>query len=100
MQHFSDYNKISGMSEQNIDYTQHFKIPKEEVPTAAEVFEKVYGALKEKGYDPVNQIVGYIMSGDPTYITSYRNARSIVGKVERDELMEEAVRFYIEHKLR
>lgn len=88
------------MSEQNIDYTQHFSIPKEKEPTAAEVFAEVYDALKEKGYDPVNQIVGYIMSGDPTYITSYHNARSIVGKVERDELMEEAVRFYIDNKLR
>lgn len=88
------------MDEKNLDYTQHFKIPKEEIPTAAEVFSQVYAALKEKGYDPVNQIVGYIMSGDPTYITSYHNARAMVGKVERDELIEEAVRFYIDNKLR
>lgn len=88
------------MSEQNLDYTQHFRLPREDKLSAGEVFEQVYEALKEKGYDPVNQIVGYIMSGDPTYITSYKNARSIVGKVERDELMEEAVRFYIENRLR
>lgn len=88
------------MSDRNLDYTQLFKIPKEYKLTAEEVFEQVYEALAEKGYDPVNQIVGYIMSGDPTYITSYKNARSIASKVERDELMEEAVRFYIENKLR
>ena len=54
-------------------------------------------ALKEKGYNPVNQIVGYIMSGDPTYITSYNGARSLVMKVERDELVEELLKAYIEH---
>ena len=100
MHHHNKYNKIICMSDQNLDHTQFFKIPKEYQLSAAEVFEQVYEALKEKGYDPVNQIVGYIMSGDPTYITSYKNARSIVGKVERDELMEEAVRFYVENKLR
>ena len=57
----------------------------------------VYKALKEKGYNPVNQIVGYIMSGDPTYITSYNGARSLVMKVERDELVEELLKAYIEH---
>ena len=56
---------------------------------------EVYNALKEKGYNPVNQIVGYIMSGDPTYITSYNNARSLILKVERDELVEELLREYI-----
>ena len=57
----------------------------------------VYDALKEKGYNPVNQIVGYIMSGDPTYITSYNGARSLVMKVERDELVEELLKAYIDH---
>ena len=56
----------------------------------------VYGALKEKGYNPVNQIVGYIMSGDPSYITSNNSARSIIVKAERDELLEELVASYIE----
>jgi len=60
----------------------------------------VYQALSEKGYNPVNQIVGYIMSGDPTYITSYKNARSLIMKVERDELIEETVKYYINHKLK
>ena len=63
-----------------------------EVP---EVLEKVYQALSEKGYNPVSQVVGYIMSGDPTYITSHKNARSLIMKVERDELVEELLTEYI-----
>ena len=62
-----------------------------------QVLEIVYKALKEKGYNPVNQIVGYIMSGDPTYITSHNNARSLIMKVERDELVEEVLKTYIEN---
>ena len=62
--------------------------------------ERVYQALAEKGYNPVNQIVGYIMSGDPTYITSHNNARSLIMKVERDELIEETVKYYINNKLK
>ena len=79
----------------NLYFTQHYKIPKEELPTVGEVFERVYAALAEKGYDPVNQIVGYIMSGDPTYITNYMGARSLIMKVERDELVEEIMNAYI-----
>ena len=55
----------------------------------------VYAALKAKGYDPITQIVGYIISGDPTYITSYNNARSMIKRLERDEILEELVRFYV-----
>lgn len=62
-----------------------------------QVLEQVYKALSEKGYNPVNQIVGYIMSGDPTYITSYNSARSLIMKMERDELVEEMLKTYIEH---
>ena len=58
----------------------------------------VYSAMKEKGYDPVNQIVGYLLSGDPTYITSYNNARYLVLRLERDELLEELVRFYVRNQ--
>ena len=83
-----------------MDFTQHYKFQKDDILTVEQVFERVYDALAEKGYDPVNQIVGYIMSGDPTYITSHNNARSIIGKVERDDLIEEAVRFYIDNKLK
>ncbi|MDP3448372.1 MAG: IreB family regulatory phosphoprotein [Eubacteriales bacterium] len=58
----------------------------------------VYGAMREKGYDPVNQIVGYLLSGDPTYITSHNNARYLISRIERDELLEELVRAYVEGK--
>ncbi|MBR1508291.1 MAG: IreB family regulatory phosphoprotein [Eubacterium sp.] len=68
-----------------------------EVP---EVLEKVYQALSEKGYNPVSQVVGYIMSGDPTYITSHKNARSLIMKVERDEIIEVLLENYIETKLK
>ena len=63
-----------------------------------DVLNVVYNAMAEKGYNPVNQIVGYIMSGDPTYITSYKNARSMIMKVERDELVEELLRAYIRNR--
>ncbi len=69
--------------------TQYFKVEKEEESAAKKVLSVVYEALMTKGYDPVNQIVGYIMSGDPTYITNYMGARSLIMKVERDELVEE-----------
>ena len=65
----------------------------------SEVLRRVYEALTEKGYNPVNQIVGYVMSGDPTYITSHKNARSLIMKVERDEILEELLSYYIDHKL-
>lgn len=63
---------------------------------AADVLERVYAALKKKGYDPVHQVVGYIMSGDPSYITAYHGARNIITKVEREDLVEEIMRVYIE----
>ena len=77
--------------------TQHFKVETEPQSRVKEVLCTVYEALTEKGYNPVNQIVGYIMSGDPTYITSHKNARSLIMKVERDELVEEILTQYIEH---
>jgi uncharacterized protein (UPF0297 family) len=80
---------------QNINNTQYFKVQAEPVVQVKEVLNIVYQALTEKGYNPVNQIVGYIMSGDPTYITSHRNARSLIMKVERDELVEEVLKEYI-----
>ena len=64
-------------------------------PELRDILSKVYQALLDKGYDPINQIVGYIISGDPTYITGYNNARSLIRRVKRDELLEELVRFYI-----
>ena len=63
---------------------------------AKDILVKVYSALKEKGYNPVNQIAGYILSGDPTYITSHKNARVLISRLERDELLEEIVCFYLQ----
>ena len=83
--------------EKNINNTQFFTVQKEPELQVSDVLEIVYKALKEKGYNPVNQIVGYIMSGDLTYITSHNNARSLIMKVERDELVEEVLKTYIEN---
>ena len=82
---------------QDLKNTQYFKVEKEPQMKVSDVIDVVYQALSEKGYNPVNQIVGYIMSGDPTYITSHRNARSLIMKVERDELVEEILRAYIKN---
>ena len=83
----------------NISNTQYFKAVQEDKKLeVGEVLREVYEALTEKGYNPVNQIVGYIMSGDPTYITSHKNARSLIMKVERDELVEELLTEYIRTK--
>lgn len=84
---------------ENLGNTQFFKVETEQETGVQLVLDSVYEALTEKGYNPVNQIVGYIMSGDPTYITSHKNARSMIMKVERDELVEEILQFYITHKL-
>ena len=84
---------------QNLNNTQYFKIVPEQELKTEEVLALVYEALTEKGYDPVSQIVGYIMSGDPTYITSHKNARSLIMKVERDELLEEVLQYDISHKI-
>lgn len=82
---------------QNLGNTQFFNVQTEPETGVKLVLETVYDALKEKGYNPVNQIVGYIMSGDPTYITSHNSARSMIMKVERDELVEELLTSYIKN---
>ena len=82
----------------NMNSTQYFKVKSDPEIRVKEVLEVVYNAMDEKGYNPVNQIVGYIMSGDPTYITSYQGARSMIMKVERDELVEELLKEYIKNK--
>ena len=84
---------------QDLNHTQYFKVVQEPKPEVSEVLDKVYEALSEKGYNPVSQLVGYIMSGDPTYITSHKNARSLIMKVERDELLEEVLNYYISQKM-
>lgn len=81
---------------QDLGNTQYFKVETDN-NSVKKTLAEVYAALTEKGYNPVNQIVGYIMSGDPTYITSYKNARSLIMKVERDELVEEMLAEYIKN---
>lgn len=81
----------------NMTSTQFFQVESGPQISAKDILEIVYKALSEKGYNPVNQIVGYIMSGDPTYITSHNGARSLIMKMERDELVEEMLKTYIEH---
>ncbi len=81
---------------QDLGNTQFFKVETDNT-SVKEILTDVYKALTEKGYNPVNQIVGYIMSGDPTYITSYKNARSLIMRVERDELVEELLTEYIKN---
>lgn len=88
------------MNEQNINNTQFIQVVKDNSLPVTEILAEVYNALSEKGYNPVSQIVGYIMSGDPTYITSYKNARSLIMKAERDEIIEVLLENYIDTKLK
>ena len=77
------------------DETVSFKVEKDKNIKSKEILKKVYEALEEKGYNPINQIVGYILSGDPTYITSHNDARNLIRQVERDELLEKMLKNYI-----
>lgn len=77
------------------DETMNFKVEKEKNNSTQEILKTVYEALKDKGYNPVNQIVGYILSGDPTYITSHNNARNLIKTLERDDLLESMVAYYL-----
>lgn len=83
------------MSAQNGQKTQQFSISNDKNAELRKMLTQVYDALKEKGYNPINQIVGYIMSEDPTYITSYNNARSIISKMDRYELMHALVQDFL-----
>jgi len=92
-----------GNNNENNSYNETMKfsgLSKEFDNEAKRIIITVYMALKEKGYNPINQIVGYILSGDPTYITSHNNARSLIRKLERDELLEELVENYIKNNYR
>jgi len=86
------------MTGNNLDKTMMFKVEAEEVNRARDILLTVYAALKEKGYNPINQLVGYLLSGDPAYITSHGNARTIIRQLERDELLEELVQEYLDPK--
>ncbi len=85
------------MNNQN---TQFINARRNEVLEVTDILAEVYAALSEKGYNPVSQIVGYVMSGDPTYITSYKNARSLIMKAERDEIIEVLLENYIDTRLK
>ena len=84
---------------ENLHDTQFFQTVQENKMDVDQVLDLVYTALSEKGYNPVNQIVGYVISGDPTYITSHKNARSLIMKVERDDILELLLSYYIRHKI-
>ena len=84
---------------ENLHDTQFFQTVQENKMDVDQALDLVYTALSEKGYNPVNQIVGYVMSGDPTYITSHKNARSLIMKVERDDILELLLSYYIRHKI-
>lgn len=75
--------------------TRLVQLPKEDEKKTRDIIFSVYESLKEKGYNPINQMVGYIISGDPTYITSHNNARALISKLERDDILEELLRFYL-----
>lgn len=79
----------------DFDKTMSFSVERDKNVKAKEVLKQVYSALQKKGYNPINQIVGYILSGDPTYITSYDDARNLIRQLDRDELLEKLVRNYI-----
>ena len=79
----------------NISNTQYFKVNTDPEYRVKEILDTVYDAMAEKGYNPVNQIVGYILSEDPTYITNHNNARSLIRKLDRDELLQALVKHYL-----
>lgn len=82
-----------------LDGTRKFDMKEESDKEMKRVLQTVYDALKEKGYNPINQIVGYLLSEDPTYITNYNNARSLIRKIDRDELMQELISNYLDLKM-
>ena len=81
----------------DMDFTRKFSIRFDQDQEIKAILTAVYDALKQKGYDPINQIVGYILSEDPTYITNYNNARTLIRKLDRDELLQELGRQYLSH---
>ena len=78
------------------DYTRRFELPADDTLDIREILSQVYNSLQQKGYNPINQIVGYILSEDPTYITNFNNARTLIRKLDRDELLQELVRYYLD----
>ena len=83
------------MDQNSFNNTIKFTVPVDNTEEMKQVLSQVYRSLTEKGYNPINQIVGYILSEDPTYITNHNNARSLICKLDRDELLQELVRHYL-----
>lgn len=81
----------------DIDYTRKFSVSIDKDQEIRMILSSVYNSLQEKGYNPINQIVGYILSEDPTYITNHNNARALIRKADRDELLQTLVRYYLTH---
>ena len=84
--------------EKDLDYTVKFECVSEDKMSVGDTIDFVYKALIEKGYDPINQLIGYILSGDSSYITSHKNARAIIKRFERDEILEEVISYYVKRK--
>ncbi|MDK9712363.1 IreB family regulatory phosphoprotein [Acidaminobacter sp.] len=82
-----------------MDKTMKFNVDQQQSDERKEILKYVYGALKEKGYHPINQMIGYLLSGDPTYITTHNDARKVIRRVERDEILEELLKFYLDHNV-
>ena len=83
------------MTKEKIEETMMFSVKTDDAVNAEDILHHVYEALKEKGYNPINQMVGYLLSGDPAYITNHNNARTLIRKLERDEFLEELLRSYL-----
>ena len=79
----------------DLDQTMHFKVEKEVAPDPRQIMTTVYEALLEKGYNPINQLIGYLLSGDPAYITSHKDARNLIRSLERDEMLEVLLKYYL-----
>lgn len=82
-----------------MDKTMKFSVEQQQSEERKEILRYVHDALSEKGYHPVNQMIGYLLSGDPTYITTHKEARKVIRKVERDEILEEILEYYLKHNL-
>lgn len=77
--------------------TLYFQVGSEKSMETRKVLNDVYAALKEKGYNPISQLVGYVVSGDPTYVTNHKNARALITRIDRDDILEEVFKFYLEN---
>lgn len=77
--------------------TLYFQVGSDKSIETRKVLSEVYDALKEKGYNPISQLVGYVVSGDPTYVTNHKNARALITRIDRDDILEEVFKYYLEH---